>query len=477
MGPLRRDSMSRCDQSIYSNPYSVTNHKDMKKMTGVKAVPKDTLELSGENLKKEALNRLRHTKKYTIFQAGFMRVGKYVFLGVVFPPYLILYGIPKWTFTVVLPAIKVFSVELQQKIIEKFKKWIEAIQVKINNVAIKIQRKLAQLIQPIVQAYLEMGKAVKRGWDNTINFFQKTARFFKRGTFNKKNKNSPITYLKGLFKQVKEKIGIYFNENLVKFFQKSKQKIKNVLTSFSTIKLAKPKQLYQALLNISKPFLERFQKSHNMAQKVIGNVLNQLQTDRQFFTEKFISFKNQCKIIATPVVEGVQSFFKKHVEQISQFLQVRLAQFNRKVEKGLLTLQKLAHTQHFAEWKSGKWLPPFMRPYVAKFLESKFIQKDLATSFKATHWLLNACWNLLKRLGHFILGFSRLGWKYVCVMINSINKIIINSLEYLVVALDWIVKAIRLTLYHVLVWLIMLSILVVWALKKTSRYLEPIKKL
>lgn len=92
------DSLSRCDPSVYSNLYDVRGRAGVKRET-VSLTPslgKDTIEFSRDKLKEEALNRLRHTSKYVVAQSSFMRVGKYLFLATLFPPYFLLYGVPKW---------------------------------------------------------------------------------------------------------------------------------------------------------------------------------------------------------------------------------------------------------------------------------------------------------------------------------------------------------------------------------------------
>ena len=47
-----------------------------------------------ESLKQEALERLRHVSEYRILQTGFVRVGKYLCLGAVLPPYFLLVRLP-----------------------------------------------------------------------------------------------------------------------------------------------------------------------------------------------------------------------------------------------------------------------------------------------------------------------------------------------------------------------------------------------
>src|ERR1051325_11606615 len=90
------DSLSRCDPNLYSNIYDIRKHPDVKPSVSAVTAPKDTIEISREKLKTEALSHLRQPGKYLIAFNSFMRVGKYLFLAIAFPPYLMLYGLPKW---------------------------------------------------------------------------------------------------------------------------------------------------------------------------------------------------------------------------------------------------------------------------------------------------------------------------------------------------------------------------------------------
>ena len=82
------DSWSRCDPNSYAGLYDVSKLKIRPSLEAVKpTIHKDILEINADKIKKEALDRLRHDSKYLILQNSFVRIGKYLFVAVAFPPY------------------------------------------------------------------------------------------------------------------------------------------------------------------------------------------------------------------------------------------------------------------------------------------------------------------------------------------------------------------------------------------------------
>ena len=83
------DSLSRCTDQ-YDSMFKINNHPGVKP-----GAVKDTMAPSKtEELKKEAFERLT-SSKYLLLQQGFMKVGKFLFLSIALPPYLLLWGLSK----------------------------------------------------------------------------------------------------------------------------------------------------------------------------------------------------------------------------------------------------------------------------------------------------------------------------------------------------------------------------------------------
>lgn len=106
--PVHRDSMSRADDgmSVFSTirnhgaPQQIPRHSQDKFLVE---------EANGESvqarLNREMVSRVGNMGRllpHETFVAA-AQVGKYIVLAAMLPPYLLLYGIPKWTFTVMMP--------------------------------------------------------------------------------------------------------------------------------------------------------------------------------------------------------------------------------------------------------------------------------------------------------------------------------------------------------------------------------------
>lgn len=153
------DSMSRCDANSYSSIYDVrkspaTKEKPVIETNGPRR--KDTIEFSRDKLKKDGLDRIRHISKFTVAQTGFMRIGKYLFLGVALPPYLALYGIPKWLLVEGLPSLLSVTLWAYKKVQQQVGKGVEIGRQKINTVIRYVQRLTRALLKPLVHLALQI---------------------------------------------------------------------------------------------------------------------------------------------------------------------------------------------------------------------------------------------------------------------------------------------------------------------------------
>ncbi|KIC74205.1 hypothetical protein DB42_BK00200 [Neochlamydia sp. EPS4] len=97
-GPVARDSIGRCTPG---NDLYAMIRNPMAKVASV-AKPVDTIRSSRLRLEREA------TAKIGKFMQNFLvvaRAGKYIFLAFTLPPYLLLYGLPKWVVENTVPLL------------------------------------------------------------------------------------------------------------------------------------------------------------------------------------------------------------------------------------------------------------------------------------------------------------------------------------------------------------------------------------
>lgn len=84
-----------------------------------------------ESLKQEALDRLRHIAEYRILQTGFVRVGKYLCLGALLPPYFLLVRLPFLLLRAGNQIFQQIAIKMQSTLkngVDRSKKLIESIQ-------------------------------------------------------------------------------------------------------------------------------------------------------------------------------------------------------------------------------------------------------------------------------------------------------------------------------------------------------------
>lgn len=158
------DGLSSYDPNSYSNIYDVRARPTRPEIsiTTTDAQPKDTIEISRDKLKKEALNRLNHTSKYTVAQSGFMRVGRYLFFAITLPPYFIVYGLPKWILVEGLPAIWSLFTGMAKQLQQKVKKRSDIVTQKVTQMMQFMQQTMLKLIQPIVRLAMDLQQGIRR---------------------------------------------------------------------------------------------------------------------------------------------------------------------------------------------------------------------------------------------------------------------------------------------------------------------------
>lgn len=98
-GPVTRDSISKCSQG--NDIFSMVRNPGMK-IKAQSDKPVDTLKSLQGQMEIEATAKLFKMLQNSIVVA---RAGKYLFLALAMPPYLLLYGLPKWVMIDLMPKL------------------------------------------------------------------------------------------------------------------------------------------------------------------------------------------------------------------------------------------------------------------------------------------------------------------------------------------------------------------------------------
>lgn len=105
--PIQKDSLSRCENP--SMLYDAVRNPATVYKAPVQAVrlSKDVLETKQQRLNREMMEKLQSNSFRLPHQTYVVvaQVGKYVFMAIMLPPYLLLYGIPKWLLQGIFPQL------------------------------------------------------------------------------------------------------------------------------------------------------------------------------------------------------------------------------------------------------------------------------------------------------------------------------------------------------------------------------------
>jgi|GEM_PF-4773955 len=167
------DSLGRCDPTLYSNIYDAKKRHEIRNEPSLASQPihKDTIEISRDKLKEEALHRLRHTSKYVVAQQGFMRIGKYLFFGVALPLYMMVYGMPRWILIEGLPMVFSMCVWVWKKALHGTEKHFNSWAQRVVSRAQFIQRAMESLIRPLIHATLNVSVRIGRRGRHALRLF------------------------------------------------------------------------------------------------------------------------------------------------------------------------------------------------------------------------------------------------------------------------------------------------------------------
>lgn len=98
-GPVTRDSITKCSPG--NDLYAMIRNPTAK-MPAQPTKPVDTIKSLQGQMERDAVARLGKAMQNFIFVA---RAGKFVFLAIAMPPYILFYGLPKWVIADFLPNL------------------------------------------------------------------------------------------------------------------------------------------------------------------------------------------------------------------------------------------------------------------------------------------------------------------------------------------------------------------------------------
>lgn len=471
-GPTR-DSLSRSEINPYSL-HEVRKRPDIKQepIAPTQPIHKDSIEISRGELHKEALERLRHSSKYVIIQVAFIRIGKYLFVGLTLPPYLILYGIPKWIIKIGLPTILLVIHPI-------FKKIAQGIQKKFNKIIAKVASSLSWLqnlskviIQPIVSLGLYINNGIQHFKQNLIKISNRFAHLKGRV------KRALFSPLKMKHEMVQQWVVQQFSK-LSLFFQSKMGRVKQILQKinlpFKFFKRLSAK--ISSFTNLAKPLAKRWQFSQQLATQFSNWLLKQgkqRKIDFKRISQPLkVAAQRSFYSIFTPLRQALRAFSWR----TKGFFKQKKESFFLKIKNKLSKLKSLSSASILAKFSSYSfaWLPQFLRRILSKFLLSKAAESCVRVGIKLAYGSLSLFFRfcqVVEKLYLFLVkGMGRIS---PLIQVKLKQGYVLIS-KYVHFIQKYIGRILRKTVYHTLVVVVMINLLILWGIQSvveiTSRML------
>jgi predicted translin family RNA/ssDNA-binding protein len=217
-GPVQRDSWGRCEQP--SMLYDTIRNPYARHIPPKPVVKTDTIESTQQRLNRQIFERLQNGGLRLPHESyvAVVQVGKFLVLAIMLPPYLLVYGLPRWILVSALPQIFL---------------GIKNEMLRMGRFLFEISKQIADIMKGILEQML--GDALKMARHQARNFFgllsknlQKAVAFLNRlkaGWLEKKNslKEAAVRLPIEVFQKT-QRILSKVKHHMLQWFEKSKEK-------------------------------------------------------------------------------------------------------------------------------------------------------------------------------------------------------------------------------------------------------------
>ncbi len=475
MAIYRSDSsLSKCDPNVYNGLYGSAKPRAPVQESRP-SVPKDTLEFSGDQLKKEALGRLRHKTKYVIFKNSFMRIGNVLFVAVAFTPYMLLYKLPKWVMVEFFPLLTSKIMIFTGKITNKVRKGIGFCKQKSVQVIEFFRQMAAPLIQPLVNIWKAMQNSIRRfrhqiqkvinqvreKVNAVVNVPSSAINFIGEKISNRFNKVKSAVLERGV--KVKNRIAEILGA--IKSFPQA-------LVQWSTVQL---RNLQEYLLRWPRKWKTNFRTSQRIAKVVT-----------EWLSQKLQQLKEQLKQMNLPSTDSYSKTFKPRLERVMSHLngwlkngrdnldrrKKRFVQALKSVEGKIraISLQQLYDAIHsFAGFIgfADLWLK-FKEKFLIKFIVKALLTGSLKIASFASLLML--------QLTRYLTGGLFNAVEYILTGLSWVVSHFTQGLDMVMSKLTnlfaFIGKSIRKSIYLCLLMFVMAIIILFWGMRSAKRALD-----
>lgn len=333
-GGIYHDTIGRCN--LYSNPYDtrLQSHPVLIKRRAENYVEsKDVLETSQVNLEREIFLKLT-TSKFNLSAGRLValaQIGKYAFLVIMLPAYILCYGLPKWLLTEGVLQIFHFTKRVGQRLKDRgfavAHKFVAAMQ----SLGKAITSPILNFIQTRIEHTREMFANFKQKFLNAYHRMTYPARVFHQSVIKPIHQalTRGVSAIRAIYHKVeqiqerlKELIGrlrhtlIYLPDRIDKKISELLQKVKEGMQTIQRNLL----QPFQSLKPIFAKIMETYQNLIEKGQRIKGKVLH------HGFYRPYNAVKN--------VVQSAREKVAKVTEPITRWSSEKIDDIRRSLEKG-----------------------------------------------------------------------------------------------------------------------------------------------
>lgn len=468
-----RDSLRPCNSQDYSTQFQIHDHPDYKP-SPIRETPstsKDTIQTYRNDLKQEALNRLRHTSDAVVYQkmALVVRIGKYLFLAAAVPPYLLLYSIPKWIVVeAIIPLFQTFfnmATKVQKTISER----LEIITQKLTQILDRLRGTIRGLISPIFKFSTDIATTLKKMYDNVAAFLARLSDI-KLPSFRPKFRLGNV--LANKMNTIKDKIKMArarIRQAIDHSIDKIRQQVQDVFRPL-TDKIAIPLAFAQKLFNKLNPlprlrtlrgfmpsrppipqvFPQALQHSRQLAEQVTAFIAQKMHAVGKRIQQTYLTAKALLSSGPSKIWTRIRHALRDGRQGSMNFLKGKFASLKKRVN--VKALKALVPPVVYS------WIPQSIRQAILDFI-SKFFSHPAVRKVSSG---MSAFAKVLKQVAQLFMNSLRLTMHRLKSFLKALGKF---CLKFVPPVSDRIKTSLKKILYHSLVALFMVSILMAWGLK------------
>lgn len=469
------ESWSRCETDRYSNIYDVRSHPEFKSVVKAAPVVKDTISISDEQLKQDALKHIAGFSRLVNKKNPAFRYVKFIFTGIVYTPYLLLFRLPKYVVTESIPVVESAVNWLWKAITNKIQKpavifvhqyWLNTLQYfqKVKNTML---RPITHCALGIQQFYRWLKERAFRGLEaakKLIRFMQRPLNAFKK--IGNRARNRVSDFGVQIVRDIKK---------IIEFMQypiKWVQKLFHVINQFALSIIPKMGPFWKGWKIKLK---ESFKFPRNGAWEKAMTISRFFKHQKEMLLKELDPIISFYKEYIAPVAKKIKENGKKYWKQFKGFCgrnhEKALAFLKQKQEK----LKRASSHDVLQAFLSHPWiarLPRFFKKWFNRIIPQKLSRICFIIGFNVYKGVAA----LLLTATASVLQLLSLASKFGLLGLNLINKGFSQVLQIIFQGIGFVCKHLQKVLFYALYYFLLFAtiftILLLWSVKGIAKSLE-----